>query len=381
MPMILCLETSTKSCSVALGGNGKLLALKESVDEKYSHAENLTLFIEQVCKTANVQLKDIDAIAVSKGPGSFTGLRIGVSAAKGLCYALGKPLIAINSLEVMAAGIVHSNINKPGLSPNPSPQGEGNSPIYHTAKAIIWNGLKEHAREMRKNPTKAEELLWEKVRGEKIGHKIRRQHAIDKFICDFVCLERQLVIELDGIIHQFQKNEDRLREDMIGEKRFSILRFSNEEVLNDVNLVVSEIKRVLDEKTSPPLRGGVGGGADVALFCPMIDARRMEVYCAVYDGQMNEVKETSADIIDEKSFSELLQKNKMLFFGDGSDKCKALLSHPNAIFISGVSPSAQYMLPLAEKAFAEKRFEDVAYFEPYYLKDFVGTGKMPEGGV
>jgi tRNA threonylcarbamoyladenosine biosynthesis protein TsaB len=163
---------------------------------------------------------------VSKGPGSFTGLRIGVSAAKGLCYALAKPLIAINSLEAMAAGTLH----------HPS-----------------------------------------------------------------------------AIIHQ-------------------------------------------------PF-----------LLCPMIDARRMEVYCAIYDGQLNEIKMTSADIIDPCSFSDLLQKNKILFFGDGSGKCKNMITHANAIFIEGIHPSAEYMLPLAEKLCAEKRFEDVAYFEPFYLKDFLDT--------
>ena len=223
---ILCLETSTKACSVALGKNGKLLALKESVDEQYSHAENLTLYIEDACKQANIRLKDVDAIAVSKGPGSFTGLRIGVSAAKGLCYALDKPLIAINSLEAMAAGCV--NLKAPTGNPK-------------------------------------------------------------------------------------------------------------------------------------------------SLFCPMIDARRMEVYCAVYDEKMNELKKTSADIIDADSFSDLLQKGKVCFFGDGAEKCKGAISHPNAIFLEGVNPSAQFMLPIAERYFSEKKFEDVAYFEPFYLKDFFDT--------
>jgi tRNA threonylcarbamoyladenosine biosynthesis protein TsaB len=221
---ILCLETSTKSCSVALGENGKLLSLKESVDEKHSHAENLTLYIEAVCKQAKINLKEVDAIAVSKGPGSFTGLRIGVSAAKGLCYALDKPLIAINSLQAMAASYIS------------------------------------------------------------------------------------------------QKPEARSQK---------------------------------------------------PLFCPMIDARRMEVYCAVYDEQLNEIKKTSADIIDESSFADLLKQNKIYFFGDGSSKCRITITHPNAVFIEGIDPSAQFMLPLAEKLFAEKKFEDVAYFEPFYLKDFV----------
>lgn len=219
---ILCLETSTRACSVALGQNGKLLALKESLDEKYSHAENLTVFIDEVCKQSKISLKDIDAVAVSKGPGSFTGLRIGVSTAKGLCYALNKPLIAINSLESMAVSC-----------------------------------------------------------------------------------------------------------------------------------------------TSPQV-----------LVCPMIDAKRMEVYCAVYDDKLNEIKKTSAEIIDEASFSDLLRGHKMLFFGDGAEKCKTQIKSPNVVFIDGINPSAQFMIPIAEKYFNEKRFEDVAYFEPFYLKDFVsGSAK------
>ena len=226
MTTILCLETSTKACSVALGQNGKIISLKESVDEQYSHAENLTLYIQEACAQAKIDLNGLDAIAVSKGPGSFTGLRIGVSVAKGLCYALNKPLISINSLKAMAAGCVHLP-----------------SSISHFP-------------------------LW---------------------------------------------------------------------------------------------------------FCPMIDARRMEVYCAVYDEQLNEIKKTSADIIDENSFSDLLQTHQIVFLGDGAEKCRAKITHANAIFLDGISPSAQFMIPLAEKIFAEKRFEDVAYFEPYYLKDFFDT--------
>lgn len=371
--MILCLETSTKACSVALGKDGKILALKESIDEKHSHSENLTVYVQEVCDQAKIKLADISAVAVSKGPGSFTGLRIGVSVAKGLCYALDKPLIGINSLEAMAAGQV-PNFSPHRLSPNPSPQGEGDSPVYHTTKMEIWEGLKQRAREMIGKPTKAEELLWDKLRNKKTGHKIRRQHSIDKFICDFVCLEKQLVIEVDGGIHKFQKDEDKLREEIIGDKRFSILRFTNEEVLNNVYRVVSEIKNILNTKSPPPLRGGARGGANQSLdlFCPMIDARRMEVYCAVYDRQKEEVRKTSADIIDENSFSDLLKNNKVTFFGDGAEKCRSKITHPNAVFLDNVNPSAQFMLPIAEKYFEEKIFEDVAYFEPFYLKDFVG---------
>lgn len=373
--MILCLETSTKVCSVALGHNGKLLALKESFDEKYSHSEKLTLYIQEVCSQAKTSLKDMDAIAVSKGPGSFTGLRIGVSTAKGLCYALEKPLIAVNTLEAMAVSAIQKNYASNCLTPNPSPRGYGNVPIYHTVKRNVWEGLKEYGREMRKEQTKAEELLWEKLRNKKTGYKIRRQHAIDKFICDFVCLEKQVVIELDGVIHQFQKKEDTLREEIIGDKRFSVLRFSNEEVLNDESRVVSMIKKILDEKLTPPLRGGEGGGAKSlpVLFCPMVDAKRMEVYCAVYDEQINEIKKTTAEIIDRNSFADLMKIHKILFFGDGSEKCKSKITHPNAVFIGNINPSAQFIIPIAEKYFSEKKFVDLAYFEPFYLKDFVGV--------
>ena len=160
------------------------------------------------------------------------------------------------------------------------------------------------------------------------------------------------------------------------------MRFANEEVYNGIDLVVSEIKKILDAKLTPPLRGGEGGGAKTlsTLFCPMIDARRMEVYCAVYDDQPHEIKKTSADIINEASFTDLLEKHKMIFFGDGAEKCRTKITHPNAIFVENVFPSAQYMIPLAGKLFAEKKFEDVAYFEPFYLKDFFTPSVSPEGG-
>ena len=218
---ILCIETATRACSVALGRNGIVAALKESIDEKHSHSENLTLYIEEVCRQAGIQLKNIDAVAVSKGPGSFTGLRIGVSAAKGLCYALNKPLIAVNTLQAMAAGQTSLSIDQ------------------------------------------------------------------------------------------------------------------------------------------------------TTLLCPLLDARRMEAYCAVYDMKLTEVKTTSAEIITSGSFADLLSKNKVLFFGDGAEKCKSIILHPNAEFLDNIFPSAANMIALAEKRFGEKQFEDTAYFEPFYLKDFV----------
>ncbi len=235
MALILNIETATTVCSVSLAKDGELLALKE-INGDYSHAENLTVFIEDVFKQANLKLQEVDAIAVSKGPGSYTGLRIGVSTAKGLCYSLNKPLIAIDTLQHMVAS---TNSNS----------------------------------------------------------------------------------------------------------RFMIAGASQLKVL----------------------------------FCPMLDARRMEVYCAIYSGDVC-VRKTSAEIIDENSFADFLKENIVLFFGDGAAKCKgALSSNKNALFVDDIFPSAKNMITLSEKAYNNKQFEDVAYFEPFYLKDFlIGKKKTPK---
>lgn len=227
MALILNLETATTVCSVSLGKDGQLLAFKE-LNGDYSHSENLTLFIEEVLQQAHVKLADIDAVAVSKGPGSYTGLRIGVSTAKGLCYSLNKPLIATPTLQCLAFGVQRSKFK---------------------------------------------------------------------------------------------------------------VQSSN-------------------------------------LLCPMIDARRMEVYCAIYNADNKEIKATAAEIIDENSFSDLLKENTIYFFGDGAEKCKSILSHSqNAIFIDNIFPSAKNMISLSEQAFVSGQFEDVAYFEPFYLKDFIAGKK------
>lgn len=247
MALILNIETATTVCSVSLAKDGKLLSIKEQNGD-YSHAENLTLFIEDVCKQANVSLPQVDAIAVSKGPGSYTGLRIGVSTAKGLCYSLDKPLIAVDTLRYMALAVSFRDVTL-SVSPRAESKGEGNT------------------------------------------------------------------------------DENR--------------------------------------KTS--------------LFCPMLDARRMEVYCAIYNSEGNVIKETTAEIIDENSFSTFLSEHTIYFFGDGSAKCKETFSkNPNAIFIDDVVPSAKDMIALSEKAYNEMRFEDIAYFEPFYLKDFVAGKKKGE---
>lgn len=227
MSLILGIETATKICSVAISRDEKLLALKE-IGGEYSHSENLNHFIELACAEAKITLNQLDAIVVSKGPGSYTGLRIGVSTAKGLCYGLDKPLIAVDTLKAMVVGVTDS------------------------------------------------------------------------------------------------------------------LPF-----------------------------GEVQGGA---LFCPMIDARRMEVYTALYNSKFELIEPISAKIIDENSFAHFLDKNKVVFFGDGAEKCKSLLNnHPNAVFIDNVEPSAKYVNQLASSKFKQGIFEDVAYFEPYYLKEFLAT--------
>jgi tRNA threonylcarbamoyladenosine biosynthesis protein TsaB len=221
MATILNIETSTEVCSVALAKNGKLLYPKEET-EGLNHSKLLTVFIEDIFKENNIDLKELDAVAVSKGPGSYTGLRIGVSVAKGLCYGLNIPLIAIDSLEVLG---FYAALN------------------------------------------------------------------------------------------------------------------SNEEML----------------------------------FCPMIDARRMEVYTALYNAKGKEIKPVSAEIIEPDFLSELLADNKILFFGNGAEKCKEQITHPNASFDGSSKTSAQFMLTLTEEKYINKQFEDLAYFEPYYLKNFVAT--------
>lgn len=217
MALILSLETTTTNCSVALSKNGKTISFKEDNDKGYSHAERLHVYIDTVLKEAGVTSHNLDAIAVSKGPGSYTGLRIGVSTAKGLSYALEKPLISISTLKALAY-----------------------------------------------------------------------QVKID-----------------DGVI------------------------------------------------------------------VSMLDARRMEVYSAVYDSNYNEIRETQAQILDKTSFISDLNQNNVYFIGNGVEKTKNLINHPNAVFIEDKLPSAKEMGALAYNKYRISNFEDVAYFEPYYLKDFV----------
>ncbi|MBQ2852671.1 MAG: tRNA (adenosine(37)-N6)-threonylcarbamoyltransferase complex dimerization subunit type 1 TsaB [Bacteroidales bacterium] len=242
MSMILCLETSTAVCSVALVDNSNVIALRESLDGQ-NHAEKITIFIDEVMKEANISYNELEAIAVSKGPGSYTGLRIGVSTAKGLCYAMEKPLIAIDTLAAMTEGFLDNN-------------------------------------------------------------------------------------------------------------------FDND---HDTNI-----------KSLPSSLSSSLSSSSSSIFCPMIDARRMEVYSAFFTGDMKKISETEALIIDESSFSDLKLNHHLYLFGDGADKLVSLFENEeNITVIEKFHCSAAYMARLAEEAFKNNNFVDTAYFEPFYLKDFV----------
>lgn len=223
MSCILNIETSTTVCSVAASQDGQTLFVKEDL-EGPSHAVSLGVFVDEALSFIDSHGIPLDAVAVSCGPGSYTGLRIGVSMAKGVCYGRNIPLIGLPTLEVL---------------------------------------------------------------------------------CVPVLLQKELP-------------ED-------------------------------------------------------ALLCPMLDARRMEVYAAIYDRALNLKREIAADIVDENSYAEYLEEHPVYFFGNGAAKCRDKLTHPNAHFIDNIHPLARMMFPLAEKAVATGKFDDVAYFEPFYLKEFVAS--------
>ncbi len=225
---ILHIETASPTCSVAISENKRLLAIRESYVDK-SHAALITVFIKELFEETGLKAPDMDAISVSMGPGSYTGLRIGVSTAKGLAYGTGKPLIAVNTLKTMAWGLAHD-------------------PEYAS---------------------------------------------------------------LD------------LKEDFY--------------------------------------------------LSPMIDARRMEVYTSLFDGQLNTIRDISAEIIEEGSFKTFLDRKPVYFFGSGAEKCRDTIKHKNARFIPGFNNSSGFMISPAYESYLQKKFEDVAYFEPYYLKDFIAT--------
>ncbi len=216
-----------------------MLALRESLDPHYSHSSILTVFMEEVLREAGKKPTDLQAVAVSKGPGSYTGLRIGVSAAKGFCYALDIPLIAVDGMKALAV--------------------------------------------------------------------LAMQHlAVQQYCINPAALE--------------------------------------------------------------------------ARFCPMIDARRMEVYYSLFSCNLTLFQETKAEVIDTNTFKKLLEEYKVVFFGDGSGKCRSVIKSCNALFLNDIWPSALGMIAEAEQKFALGDFADTAYFEPFYLKDFV-AGKPKVKGL
>ena len=228
MPCILHIETSTKVCSVALSEDGKLLYHHEDFDGP-GHSETSGVYVDEALSFANSHAIPVDAVAVSMGPGSYTGLRIGVSLAKGVCYGRALPLIAVPTLKVLCVPVL----------------------------------------------------------------------------------------------------------------------LGKEELPED------------------------------ALLVPMIDARRMEVYSAVYDRALKEVRPIQADVVTSETYQEYLNRGPVYFFGNGAQKCQAVIQHPNARFIEGIHPLAKNMFPLAERSMHLKEFQDVAYFEPFYLKEFVAIKSKP----
>lgn len=220
MALILSLETSASSCAVALHHEKALVSALE-INEPQTHATRLAGLIHDVFKESGFHLRQLNAVAVSAGPGSYTGLRIGTSTAKGICYAYNIPLIAVNTLDVLTVDFLEQHGNKKGL------------------------------------------------------------------------------------------------------------------------------------------------------LCPMIDAKRMEVYCQVVDARFNVVQPVEAKVIDEASFSELLKDHEMFFFGDGAAKCSAVITHRNAVFVDHIRPAAPVLGRMASEKFEKREFEDLVAFTPFYLKDFV----------
>ncbi len=227
MSCILSIETSTDVCSVAVSEDGACIYHEEDFSGP-NHAERLGTYIDEALSFADSHAIPLDAVAVSCGPGSYTGLRIGVSMAKGICYAINLPLIAIPPLELLCVPVL-------------------------------------------------------------LGHEME----------------------------------------------------------------------------------------DDALICPMLDARRMEVYAAIYNRALKPVRDIQADIVNADTYHEWLDSHPVYFFGNGAAKCMEAIQHPNAHFIEGIKPMAKNMFPLAEKRIALQQYEDVAYFTPFYLKDFVAKPSKP----
>ena len=245
MACILHIETSTNVCSVAVSENGQCIFEQREQGDKGAGAEHLGGMVDEALSFTDNHAIPFDAVSVSCGPGSYTGLRIGVSMAKGICYGRDLKLIAVPTLELLCVPVLLRELT----SPTPSKGGEsGSSPS---------EGLGE------------------------------------------------------------------------------------------------------------------------ALLCPMLDARRMEVYAALYDRALKVVRPVGADVVTADTYKQWLDEHPIYFFGNGAMKCREIIDHPNAHFIEGIEPIAKWMQPLAERRFLNEQFEDVAYFVPFYLKDFVAIKPKP----
>ena len=245
MACILHIETSTNVCSVAVSENGQCIFEQREQGDKGAGAEHLGGMVDEALSFTDNHAIPFDAVSVSCGPGSYTGLRIGVSMAKGICYGRDLKLIAVPTLELLCVPVLLRELT----SPIPSKGGEsGSSPS---------EGLGE------------------------------------------------------------------------------------------------------------------------ALLCPMLDARRMEVYAALYDRALKVVRPVGADVVTADTYKQWLDEHPIYFFGNGAMKCREIIDHPNAHFIEGIEPIAKWMQPLAERRFLNEQFEDVAYFVPFYLKDFVAIKPKP----
>ena len=258
MGWILAIETATPVCSVALGLNGEVTRSRETTTPN-SHASQLTIFIDELMRDSGLDYPSLDAVAVSMGPGSYTGLRIGLSTAKGLCYALDKPLIGILTLEGIAAA--------------------------------LRSELRAQGSELRAQGS------------QKLDAEGRKKHL-----------------------------------------NTSILPYIH------------------------------------TLILPLIDARRMEVYMAVYDEDLNQIEPPHTRIIEKDSLDALAKNHNLVLGGNGAEKCIPFFGEKSRIsIINGLAASAQYLLPLAEKKFTAGDFENLAYCEPFYLKDFVAGAPKVKG--
>ncbi|TCS88304.1 tRNA threonylcarbamoyl adenosine modification protein YeaZ [Anseongella ginsenosidimutans] len=289
MALILHLETATPTCSVALSEGGVLLSLKEKTAQNI-HASVITLFIETVMQEAGRQLAELDAVSVSKGPGSYTGLRIGVSAAKGLCYALDKPLLAVNTLEAMASGL---------LNEQKAPANSLLCPMLDARRMEVFMAI------------------YRATRGGTGRSFVRESGGSAE----------------SGGSTESGRETDRSRG--------------------------TESGRVAD---SNPLTGKANTGYNTHI-------------------DLQETEGPRAQIMEEDSLDPWLEGNgkKLLLFGTGAEKCRELYKNRQEIeIIPDFRQSAANLLLPAERKFGKQQFEDVAYFEPFYLKDFISTSSLRE---